>query len=393
MELLNLSEIQQVYIFGDIHGNFPQFKSEINYRLRPPKKLLFGKKIEKTNNVSTNDNVEPTLFFVAGDCGFGFNKPTYYTQTLKELDETLNKTNSYVVFIRGNHDNPAYFNEDIVKFNNIKLVKDYTVVMTKDNNFLCVGGGISVDRLWRRNQEVLINRYNLGKKKELYWANEAVVYDVDKLNEILANNIKINTVITHTAPSFAYPYNNTKEIEIWLESDNKLEEDLKTERDNLDKLFTWLKDHDMPFSNWFYGHFHHYNSETVKHIIFTCLPNDNAAYSVKEYISTSNVDTYVNTTSIVDEYLNMAQIQEPQQVGIDMPQIRAPRHVDEAIGVDEMDVPALEETIFNPQPIGMRQGNIQEEHLDGEAINVDEMDASALDNRIVIPRPIRRRDR
>lgn len=384
MELLNLSEIQKVYIFGDIHGNFSQFKNEINYRLKPPKKLLFGKKIEKTN-----DKVEPTLFFVAGDCGFGFNKPTYYTQTLKELDETLIQTNSYVVFIRGNHDNPVYFNEDIVKFNNIKLVKDYTVVMTKDNNFLCVGGGISVDRLWRRNQEVLINRYNLGNKKELYWANEAVVYDADKLNEILANNIKINTVITHTAPSFAYPYNNTKEIEIWLESDNKLEEDLKTERENLDKLFTWLKDHDMPFSNWFYGHFHHYNSETVKHIMFTCLPNDNVAYSVKEYINTSNVDTFADTSSIVDEYLNMGQIREPRQVGIDRPQIQAPRHVDEEIGIDEMGVPAIEERILNDaQPMRIHEGNIP---LDGEAINVDEMDA--LDNRIVIPRPIRRRDR
>lgn len=371
MELLNLSEIQKVYIFGDIHGNFSQFKNEINYRLKPPKKLLFGKKIEKTN-----DKVEPTLFFVAGDCGFGFNKPTYYTQTLKELDEILNQTNSYVVFIRGNHDNPAYFNEDIVKFNNIKLVKDYTVVMTKDNNFLCVGGGISVDRLWRRNQEVLINRYNLGNKKELYWANEAVVYDADKLNEILANNIKINTVITHTAPSFAYPYNNTKEIEIWLESDNKLEEDLKAERENLDKLFTWLKDHDMPFSNWFYGHFHHYNSETIKHIMFTCLPNDNVAYSFIEYINTSNIDTFVNTSSIVDEYLNMGQIQEP-------------RHVDEAIGIDEMDAPTIEERLLNR----LHEGNVQEPHLDGEAINVDEIDAPALDNRIVIPRPIRRRDR
>lgn len=78
---------KSIVVSGDIHGYFTQlvYKCCIQYAMTD------------------------TLIIVAGDCGFGFEKPGYYENIYKRCRERLSKANNWIAFVRGNHDNPAYF--------------------------------------------------------------------------------------------------------------------------------------------------------------------------------------------------------------------------------------------------------------------------------------------
>lgn len=72
---------------GDIHGEFTKLvhKCCVLYDMRD------------------------TLIIVAGDCGFGFERQEYYERIYQRCNKHLQAANNWVVLIRGNHDNPAYF--------------------------------------------------------------------------------------------------------------------------------------------------------------------------------------------------------------------------------------------------------------------------------------------
>ena len=68
---------------------------------------------------------------VCGDIGMGFYKLNYYIDIFKSMNKKLAKKNIQLYFIRGNHDNPDYFNcipEELMSFSHVHLVRDYTVL-------------------------------------------------------------------------------------------------------------------------------------------------------------------------------------------------------------------------------------------------------------------------
>lgn len=105
-----------------------------------------------------------------------------------------------------------------------------------------------------------------------YWPNEAPVYDEAKLaaiNEVCA----IDVVVTHTAPSFCEKQSQT-EIQNWLVKDEDLQDDIKGERQTMDKLHSFLKEHSHPVDQWFYGHFHqswHDEIDGIKYNMLDCM--------------------------------------------------------------------------------------------------------------------------
>ena len=140
-----------IVVSGDIHGEFNQlvYKCCVQYRMTD------------------------TLIIVAGDCGFGFEQPGYYENVYNRNRERLSKSNNWVVYVRGNHDNPAYFNDYPIKHRHWMTIPDYSIVKACGHNILCVGGAISVDRSYRISDP----HYHTSKQDEplarnIYWANE-----------------------------------------------------------------------------------------------------------------------------------------------------------------------------------------------------------------------------
>lgn len=262
------------YCVGDLHGNL----KALAYKIK-------------------QCNIRDAVIICCGDVGLGFNKLEYYRQTFAKLKRTLSKYNDYLIFVRGNHDNPKYFDGNVVNDKRIKAVPDYTVVQIyrmddKDLNYvcfnlLCIGGATSIDRTQRLvwNERVLhgyITRHlNLmGENIEdidtwendislTYWKDEQPVYDEEKLNEI-NEKFQIDAVATHTCPSFCEP--RTKGgITYWMRIDEDLERDIDNEREIMDRIYHKLMEKQFIINGWYYGHYHFHNMNFIDGIRYILL--------------------------------------------------------------------------------------------------------------------------
>ena len=243
--------MEQIVYIGDIHGNFDYLKSNID-------RTKFG------------NNQEIAYLIQVGDFGIGFNKKEKDIETLLLLNKFLKLRNIKMYVIRGNHDDPAYFNNNHI-YSNLQLLKDYTELFIYNKKYLFIGGALSIDRKVRITED---NYYRIkypNSNNISYWENENFLLDEERIN-----NIKdIDILITHTAQSFCYPIMQTNHIYLpkivkdYLKDDNKLLNDLIQERKDMDKLFELLKNNNN-ISEHYYGHFHYRNimiNNNCKHIL------------------------------------------------------------------------------------------------------------------------------
>ena len=104
-----------------------------------------------------------------------------------------------LILMRGNHDNPDYFENRLIDYPRMKTIPDYCVIQFSGNNILCIGGAVSIDREYRETQMGLAKLKN--RTVTYYWKDEIPVYAPEKLSEIKTDGLKINTVITQDRKS------------------------------------------------------------------------------------------------------------------------------------------------------------------------------------------------
>ena len=245
MLTFNYSDAKCIVICGDIHGAFEEmvFKLCVQY------------------------GMTDTLLIVAGDCGFGFEKPGYYEQIFSKVSRRLTKANNWIAMIRGNHDDPAYFQEQRINHERFRCVPDYSIVTACGHTILCIGGAISIDRTYR----LAADSRPYSAQTACYWADEMPRFDEETLAEINAN-YKVDTVVTHTAPSFCELI--TKDgLMGWATRDATLLEDCERERAILDRIFESLLEAGQPITHWYYGHFHQSWSASINGNLFSMLDN------------------------------------------------------------------------------------------------------------------------
>ena len=245
IESYDFPNAKSIVVSGDIHGDFTQlvFKCCVQY------------------------DMKDTLIIVAGDCGFGFYKYGFYESVYKKCRDKLTKANNWLVFIRGNHDNPAYFEKGVVKHKRWMTIPDYSVIKACGHSILCVGGATSIDRFYR-----ILDKYWHPVETDdplapnVYWPAELPIYDekrLDAINEAFA----IDIVITHSSPSFC-ELTSHQGLHEWAIRDKDLIDDVKRERKVMDNLHAYLYAKNHPLRYWFYGHFHqswHCEIEGVKY--------------------------------------------------------------------------------------------------------------------------------
>lgn len=287
------SDIKRLIVCGDVHGEFKEFfhKIRINavdkmsYEDIPLEQVIDDKNVFEKLKLHLEDipshireeiehykrgcrshglqEIKDCVIVVAGDCGFGFNKEEYYHQFFNKYMPLLEQNNIFIYFVRGNHDDPAYFEEQKINYERIKTVPDYSVIKINEKNILCVGGAISIDRTWRKQREIVINKHKNAHKKKLYWANEAPIYSQEKLEEICENDITINGIITHTNPHFAYPLSKAG-ARNWARVDKKLHSDVNSEGHTLSRIYDFFKEKKIQIDFWCYGHHHLHNVNTYE---------------------------------------------------------------------------------------------------------------------------------
>lgn len=242
--------IIDLYTIGDMHGEW----NAILYQIKQYK-------------------ISNSAFIFCGDFGLGFEKENYYKeQVIPKIHKILKKFNCIWYIIRGNHDDPSYFSEQKINTKYIKCVPDYSLIQFKNKNILCIGGGISIDRIWRQHQdqkrfEQYAHYHNITIEEAQkicpasYWENERIMYQ-PKIKE------HVDIICSHSAPSFCYPVNKGPIVYHYAELDPDLLEDLDNERKLLDKVYD---DYQNTLSNWYYGHFHSSNMQFINNCMFKLL--------------------------------------------------------------------------------------------------------------------------
>jgi UDP-2,3-diacylglucosamine pyrophosphatase LpxH len=215
-----------------------------------------------------------------GDFGVGFAKtPQLEDESLRQLNNVLAEHDCHLYVIRGNHDDPKFFNGDY-NFSNLHLLPDYSVVEVNGDKVLMVGGAISVDRGPRLSEMRVYAE--MGLLRETYWRDEAFNLDEDKLTGLT----DIKYVITHSSPNFVFPINDTNNhvnshgglVEHFVKlGDDKLKDDLNLERTNITRMHDILSENNQ-IKGWYYGHFHSSVHDNINGTTYRLLNCDEFFY-------------------------------------------------------------------------------------------------------------------
>lgn len=220
-----------LYVSGDWHGQFDQ--------------VIKSFKLNDIRNCS---------IIQVGDFGIGFSTYKKDINILNHFNNTLKARNIHLYVIRGNHDNPKWFNGQTI--GNISFLEDYSILEWQDKKILCAGGAVSIDRLEHGNV------WKGRKEGRDWWPDEVFKYDQSKLEQS-------QIVITHSCPDFCQPLVKSN-IEKWFQSDPNLKLDCQTERQLHTQLYTDLSKLGH-IEKWYYGHYHYSNTEWINDTRFQLL--------------------------------------------------------------------------------------------------------------------------
>lgn len=169
-----------IYILGDVHGQFGRLRENI-----------------------VKFNFRDCYIICVGDLGIGFQHPLRgeMSQCVK-LNNFMVERNIQFMSIRGNHDDPIYFNgPNQITLSNFRLLSDYHLEEINGERFLFVGGAVSIDRTHRTE----------GRS---YWKDEVFVYDEERVQPC-------DVLITHSAPHWIGPFDKDG-LSGWCERDATL---------------------------------------------------------------------------------------------------------------------------------------------------------------------------
>ena len=194
-------------------------------------------------NLISEANLTDSIVIHVGDIGVFDSFHKNFDKVLNNIENSLAARNVTFYGIRGNHDDPKYFTKEYFdRFNHLKLVPDYTRLNIQGEDFLFVGGAISVNRM-----DLVPN--------VSWWEDEVFVHRPELVS-------KCDVLVSHTAHPFVGPAGRER-IEGYLEKDVTLWQELYAEREEFHDLFKIAK----PRKH-YCGHFH--VSEYVKYMDCDC---------------------------------------------------------------------------------------------------------------------------
>lgn len=216
---------RHLYICGDIHGEIKRLVHDAAHRLK----------------------IRCADIFVVGDFGVGFGRPNSMDVRYCEIRSALEANDICLYTIRGNHDDPAFFDGQH-DYERLHFLPDHKMIELCGKRIYPIGGAVStdidlIDPLTRKSRrtinESLIKH---GSSKRVWWQNEALVQITEGLPE------SADIIVSHEAPlSFAPMLERDKHV-----GESTWQQVVESRR-YLDYVLKAIK---PPL--WFYGHYHHH---------------------------------------------------------------------------------------------------------------------------------------
>ena len=248
-----MQRIKEPVLFcGDIHGHFDWVAQYI-----------------------MKNDINHCSVIICGDVGLGFSPIKKQVQEMKKcgLADCLKRQSVQLYLVRGNHDDPSLFDGRALIGRCVYTVKDYTVLKSEHHNILCVGGGVSMDRICRQadlDEQILSwlethpesTRTKAMKHCSIgWWPDEYPVFNQEAIDDL---DCKVDIVCSHTAPEAFLP--TPLESSNWFKNDSTLKNDLIRERHTMQQVLDRLILKKHPITKWFFGHFHRYISVSYNNL-------------------------------------------------------------------------------------------------------------------------------
>lgn len=233
-----MEEIEKgLIVCGDIHGKL----RELVWKL--------------SQHGITNANV-----IVLGDFGVGFDNSMDFEY--QRLEKKLIKNDLVIHALRGNHDDPAYF-DGTHNYERLKFLKDNEVVNISGENILIIGGANSTDVAWRIEE----NKKLAKKNRKCWWENEGIT-------KVPINTLpkRVDYIMSHEAPLTFLPIITKGNF-----SDEVYDKILDS-RKYLDNVLM-----EVNAKKWFYGHYHAFKSGNYCGMDYRCL-GELELFCLKYYI-------------------------------------------------------------------------------------------------------------
>lgn len=222
---------RQLWICGDIHG-------EVSGLVRD----------------AVNRGISCADILVVGDFGAGFGRPKSMDVAYGKVRAALEKNDICIYTVRGNHDDPAFF-DGRHDYERLHFLPDHHIIELCGKKIYPIGGAVSadidfVDPLTRKSRRMVndaLVRY--GSSKRVWWPDEAPVQIADGFPKTT------DIVVSHEAPlSFDPPLVRADDVreETWLK--------IVESRKYLDCVLHAIKP-----ALWFYGHYHRHFEGVVQY--------------------------------------------------------------------------------------------------------------------------------
>ena len=167
---------RQLWICGDIHGGLSGLIRN-----------------------AVNRGISCADILVVGDFGAGFGRPKSMDVAYGKAHAALEKNDICIYTIRGNHDNPAFF-DGMHDFDRLHFLPDHRIIELCGKRIYPVGGAVSadidlVDPLSHKSRRMINDSLiKFGSSKRVWWPDEAPVQIAEGLPTA------VDIVISHEAP-------------------------------------------------------------------------------------------------------------------------------------------------------------------------------------------------
>ena len=233
-----ISYKRQLWICGDIHGELSNLVWKASRQLK----------------------IKNAIILVVGDFGAGFGRPKSMDVAYAKVCAELKEYDICLYTIRGNHDNPAFF-DGSHDYERLHFLPDHRIVELCGKKIYPIGGAVSTDfdlidpltQKSRRMQNDSLIRF--GSSKRIWWPGEAPSKVLENLPEFA------DIVVSHEAPlSFEPPLMRDKHVrdDTWKK--------VVESRHYLDLVLNTVRP-----ARWFYGHYHNHYEGNFQGTHYRCL--------------------------------------------------------------------------------------------------------------------------
>ena len=228
---------RQLWICGDVHGELSGLVQN-----------------------AVNRGISITDILVVGDFGAGFGRPKSMNVAYDKVRTSLEKNDICIYAIRGNHDDPAFF-DGKYDFERLHFLPDHHMIELCGKKIYPIGGAVSadidlVDPLSRKSRRMINDSLiKFCSSKRVWWPNEAPV----QISEGLPTAVDV--IVSHEAPlSFDPPLVQADYVreETWLK--------IVESRKYLDYVLQAVKP-----ALWFYGHYHCHFEGNYQNTRYRCM--------------------------------------------------------------------------------------------------------------------------